>query len=110
MASCVNCQQHPVPRSLSICVTLHSLRLCHQAHLSINAGHVAKMFTDHVIGAADVKLRTEGTSALLQLLPHLREVTSAMVTAATTAVVRTGTLTSLPGSSCRPVLPAQGLH
>ena len=70
------------------------------------------MFTDHVIGAADVKLRTEGTSALLQLLPHLREVTSAMVipatplTAATISHVSTGTHTLLSGTACRPVLTA----
>jgi hypothetical protein len=42
------------------------------------AGHVTKMFTDHLIGAADVKLRTEGTNALLQLLPHLRDAPSAL--------------------------------
>jgi hypothetical protein len=43
------------------------------------AGHVTKMFTDLVIGATDAKLRTEGISALLQLLPQLRDVSSALV-------------------------------
>ena len=57
------------PRSSRAPVVMHSI-----------AGHVTKMFTDHVIGAADVKLRTEGTNALLQLLPLLRDVQSALVT------------------------------
>ena len=70
-ASFARCQLLQVrpPRSSRASLVMHSI-----------AGHVTKMFTDHVIGAADVKLRTEGTNALLQLLPLLRDVQSALVT------------------------------